>query len=81
MSLATVETWHNYNQWKETAMMEYHSSGEMVVDLDDPTDTPDNGWVIDTHNNQYHGWGNPVRFAVCVRESDQQSGETSCTTS
>ena len=51
-------------------------NGEYVVDLEDDHDHVADGYVIDTHDNQYHGWngGNGcVRYAVCV-PVDEEGG-------
>lgn len=47
---------------------------EWVVDLEDDRDHVAEGYMIDTHDNQYHGWNGvdgSVRYAVCVRVDEE----------
>ena len=48
---------------------------EWVVDLEDDNDGVAEGYTIDTHDNQYHGWNGDtgfVRYAVCVPVDEEE---------
>lgn len=49
--------------------------GEWVVDLEDGQDHVADGYMIDTHDNCYHGWNGDngcVRYAVCVPVDEEE---------
>lgn len=49
---------------------------EWVVDLEDDHDHVADGYMIDTRDNQYHGWNGAdgsVRYAVCA-PVDEEGG-------